>query len=490
VIKVALRGMATRRLRTALTALAIVLGVAMVAAAFTVGDTMRQAADSLSTSAYKGTDAVVSAPSAFKTDWGVGGTETIPASTLASVQAVPGVGVATGDILQEARLIGNDGKAIGDGPWFGMGYDAAKPANQKLNPLHIKEGRWATGPGEVVIDAGTARKKHFGVGDTVNIVAHGPRESYKIVGTAKFGDVEALGTATVAVFDLKAAQSIFSGHSGRYDDILVSAAPGTSPAELRTNLKKAFPELGVRTAEAQDRFTFDGLKSFISIIKTILLVFGFIAIFVGAFTIYNTLSITVAQRARELATLRTLGASRRQVLGSVVTESTAVALVGAAVGIAAGYALGAGLLSLLSSLGIDLPRTSTVFATHTIVIAGLVGLIVTMVSGLVPALRATRVAPVTILREGSELTIKDIAGNNELQISAPRLDGRRCNSERCQPLEGALQGIDERTSGSRRLSNGYFDDSRAQWISIDFIPNRFREHSIVVCRGFDLCNPL
>jgi len=106
----------------------------MVAAAFTVGDTMRQAADSLSTSAYKGTDAVVSAPSAFKTDWGVGGTETIPASTLASVQAVPGVGVATGDILQEARLIGNDGKAIGDGPWFGMGYDAAKPANQKLNP--------------------------------------------------------------------------------------------------------------------------------------------------------------------------------------------------------------------------------------------------------------------------------------------------------------------------------------------------------------------
>ena len=404
-IKVALRGMATRRLRTALTALAIVLGVGMVAAAFTVGDTMRQAADSLSTSAYKGTDAVVSAPSAFKTDWGVGGTDTIPASTLASVQAVPGVGAATGDILQEARLIGKDGKAIGDGPWFGMGYDASKPANQQLNPLHIKEGRWASAPGEVVIDAGTARKKHFGVGDTVNIVAHGPRESYKIVGTAKFGDVEALGTATVAVFDLKAAQSIFSGHSGRYDDILVSAAPGTSPAELRANLKKAFPGLGVRTAEAQDRFTFDGLKSFIQIIKTILLVFGFIAIFVGAFTIYNTLSITVAQRARELATLRTLGASRRQVLGSVVTESTVVALVGAAVGIAAGYALGAGLLSLLSSLGIDLPRTSTVFATHTIVIAGLVGLIVTMVSGLIPALRATRVAPVTILREGSELSV-------------------------------------------------------------------------------------
>ena len=147
-----------------------------------------------------------------------------------------------------------------------------------------------------------------------------------MVGTARFGDVEALGTATVAMFDLKTAQSMFSGHAGRYDDVLVAAAPGTSPAQLRANLHQAFPQLAVRTAEAQDRFTFDGLKSFIKIIKTVLLVFGFIAIFVGAFTIYNTLSITVAQRARELATLRTIGASRRQVLGSVVTESTVVAL--------------------------------------------------------------------------------------------------------------------------------------------------------------------
>jgi putative ABC transport system permease protein len=403
-VKVALRGMATRRLRTALTALAIVLGVGMVAAAFTVGDTMRQAADSLSTSAYKGTDAVVSAPAPFKTD-GLGASDTVSSSVLNEVRAVPGVGVATGDVLQEARLIGHDGKAIGQGPYFGMGYDASAAANQRLNPLHIKEGRWATGPGEVVLDAGTARKEHFAVGDRVNIAAHGPRQSYKVVGTAKFGDVEALGTATVAVFDLKTAQSLFPDHAGRYDDVLVAAAPGTSPEQLRANLRKAFPSLAVRTAAAQDRFTFDGLKTFISIIKTILLVFGFIAIFVGAFTIYNTLSITVAQRARELATLRTLGASRRQVLGSVVTESTVLALAGAAVGIAAGYALGAGLLSLLASLGIDLPRTSTVFAAHTVVVAGLVGVVVTMLSGLIPALRATRVAPVTILREGSELTV-------------------------------------------------------------------------------------
>jgi putative ABC transport system permease protein len=401
-VKVAIRGMLTRRLRTALTALAIVLGVGMVAAAFTVGDTMRQAADSLSTSAYKGTDAVVSAPSAFKTD-NIGGTDTIPASTLDRVRSVPGVGVAVGDVLQEARLIGKDGKAIGQGPWFGMGYDASSPANQRLNPLRLKSGRWATAPGEVVIDAGTARKKHFAVGDTIAVAAHGPRHDYRVVGVARFGNVEALGTATVAVFDLKTAQTMFSGHTGRYDDVLVAAAPGTTANQLRVNLMQAFPKLAVRSAEAQDRFTFDGLKQFITIIKTVLLVFGFIAIFVGAFTIYNTLSITVAQRARELATLRTVGASRRQVLGSVLTESGVVALLGSALGIAAGFGLGSGLLSLLSALGIDQPRTTTVFATHTVVIAGLVGLIVTLVSGLGPALRATRVAPVSIRREGSEL---------------------------------------------------------------------------------------
>jgi putative ABC transport system permease protein len=403
-IKVALRGMLTRRLRTALTALAIVLGVGMVAAAFTVGDTMRQAADSLSASAYKGTDAVVSAPSAFKTD-DVGGTDTIPASTLDRVRSVPGVGLAIGDVLQEARLIGKDGKAIGDGPYFGMGYDASSPDNQQLNPLRLKAGRWATAPGEVVLDAGTARKEHFAVGDSIAIAAHGPRQTFRVAGIARFGDVESLGTATVAVFDLKTAQSMFAGHASSYDDVLVKAAPGTTANQLRVNLMQEFPKLAVRSAEAQDRFTFDGLKQFITIIKTVLLVFGFIAIFVGAFTIYNTLSITVAQRARELATLRTVGASRRQVLASVVTESAVVALAGSALGIAAGFALGSGLLSLLSALGLDLPRTTTVFATHTIVIAGLVGVIVTMLSGLVPALRATRVAPVTILREGSELNV-------------------------------------------------------------------------------------
>src|SRR3954452_5793076 len=401
-IKVALRGMSTRRLRTALTALAIVLGVGMVAAAFTVGDTMRQAANSLSTSAYKGTDAVVSAPSAFKTDT-VGGTDTIPTTTLDRVRSVPGVGVATGDILQEARLIDKGGKAIGDGPWFGMGYDASSPDNQKLNPMHLKSGRWATGPGEVVVDAGTARKNHFAVGDNIEVAAHGPRSTFRVVGVARFGDVESLGTATVAVFDLKTAQSMFAGHASSYDDVLVKAAPGTTANQLRVNLMQAFPKLDVRSAEAQDRFTFDGLKQFISIIKTVLLVFGFIAIFVGAFTIYNTLSITVAQRSRELATLRTVGASRRQVLGSVLLEALAVGAAGSAAGIGVGLALAHGLDVALDAVGLDLPQAAMGLALRTVVVSLIVGIGVTVIAGLGPALRATRVSPTVALREGAHV---------------------------------------------------------------------------------------
>ena len=194
---------------------------------------------------------------------------------------------------------------------------------------------------------------------------------------------------------------MFAGHAASYDDMLVAAAPGTTAKPAAREPDAAFPQLSVRSAEAHDRFTLDGLKQFISIIKTILLVFGFIAIFVGAFTIYNTLSITVAQRARELATLRTVGASRRQVLGSVVTESAVVALVGSAVGdrARASPRLPACCRCCRRSASTCRARRRCSPRTRSS-IAGLVGLIVTMVSGLVPALRATRVAPVTTAARG------------------------------------------------------------------------------------------
>ena len=232
------------------------------------------------------------------------------------------------------RLIDKNGKAIGDGPYFGMGYDAvaagqpaAQPAAPQVRPLgdRARRGRHRRRHGAQAALRG--RRQHQRSPPT----ARARRTT--IVGIARFGDVESLGTATVAVFDLKTAQSMFAGHAASYDDVLVAGRSGHDgePAAREPACRRSRSSTSA-SAEAQDRFTFDGLKQFISIIKTVLLVFGFIAIFVGAFTIYNTLSITVAQRARELATLRTIGASRRQVLGSVITESAVVALVGSAVG--------------------------------------------------------------------------------------------------------------------------------------------------------------
>ncbi len=398
-IKVAFKSLAARRLRTALTALAIVLGVAMVSGAFTITDTMRGAADSLSSAAYDKTDAVVEARTSFAVDAGdwTAKRPTVDASLLEQVRAVPGVAVAAADITDEAKIIKRDGKPAGDGPYFGVGFDAGTPGAERLTPFRLDSGRWAAAPGEVVLDAATAEDQDYRVGSTVPISVRGESHEFKVVGTALFGSVKSLGTATSAVFDLEAAQKLFE-RGDQVDGILVAGRDGMPAAQLRADLAGALPEAQVVTAEKQDRFTLDGLEQFISIIRIALLVFGGVAILVGAFTIFNTLSITVAQRTRELGLLRMVGAHRRQVLGSVLAEALAIGVLASVLGLFGGLGLAKALDALFDSMGLALPEAGTVFATRTIVVAMLVGTLVTLAAGLVPAWRATRVAPVEALR--------------------------------------------------------------------------------------------
>ena len=215
-----------------------------------------------------------------------------------------------------------------------------------------------------MIDAGTAEKGGYAVGDTIAVQTRGPVQKAEITGIATFGDVDSIGTATFALFDLEAAQALFD-REGSYTEILVGG-----PDSVRGALAQALPaDLQVETAEADDRFTLDGLRRFVDFLQVFLVAFGGIAVFVGAFTIYNTLSITVAQRSRELALLRALGATRRQVLRSVVAEALAIGVVASAIGLVAGLGLAKLLASLLASIGIDLPQTETVFATRTIVVS-------------------------------------------------------------------------------------------------------------------------
>jgi putative ABC transport system permease protein len=378
-----------------LTALAIVLGVAMVSGSYTLTDTMRSAADSLSSSAYDGTAAVVSAKTAFKIDDEFSVRPTIPASALKQVRDVPGVEKAVGSISDEARIVGKDGDVVGTGPYFGQGLD---PSSGELSPFRLKEGRFATGPGQVVIDAGTADREGWSVGDTIAVQPRGAERQVEITGIATFGDVDSIGTATFALFDLEAAQQLFDKPDS-YTEILVGG-----PDSVRKQLSESLGDsLQVQTAAENDRFTLDGLKTFVKFLKVLLLVFGGIAVVVGAFTIYNTLSITVAQRSRELALLRALGATRRQVLRSVVVEALAIGTIASLIGLAAGIGLAKLLSGVFASAGIDLPSTDTVFGTRTIIVSLAVGIIVTVVAGLGPALRATRVSPVTAMREGADI---------------------------------------------------------------------------------------
>ena len=402
--KVTLKGLGLHKARAVLTTLAVVIGVAMISGAYVVSDTMLSAATSLSGAAYDNTDAVVTKKQAFTNGSDTIGTAvTVKPATLAKIRSMPQVAAATGDITEQAKLIGKDGKVIGSGPYFAVGLD---PVNGKnLTPFKLSDGRFATAPNEVVIDKGTADKEHYEVGDTIKASAIGPVKTYKIVGITKWGNVDNFGTATAAIFTLPETQAMF--HKGNaYNSILVGASDGTSQAQLQAALKTQLgPDVTVQSAKKQDRFTLDGLTGFVKIIRGILIGFGLVSIFVGAFIIFNTLSITVAQRIRELAMLRTVGASRRQVMRSVVGEAFVMGLLGTIVGIIAGFGIAKGLQAVMTAAGLDLPKVGTVFEARTAIVAAIIGIGVTILASIAPALRATRIEPVAALREGAELPL-------------------------------------------------------------------------------------
>ena len=230
----------------------------------------------------------------------------------------------------------------------------------------------------------------------------GPIRHYRIVGIAKFGSVDSLGGATVAVFDTKTAQQLL-GKDG-YDLIAVSAKPGVSPDSLVREIKPLLPaRTEVQTGAEQAKASAKDITEFTKFIQYFLLAFGAVALFVGAFVIFNTLSITIAQRTRELATLRTLGASRRQVRRSVLVEGFAIGVFASALGLALGVGLAKGLGALMRALNLDLPQTGLVFETRTVIVSMTLGIVVTLLATIAPAIKATKVPPIAAVREGATL---------------------------------------------------------------------------------------
>jgi putative ABC transport system permease protein len=398
----ALRGLLSRKLRTALTAIAIVLGVSMVCGTYVLTDSISQAFDAIFASTYRNTDAVITGKRAF--NGSANGSSVNPSfdeSLLPKVKALPDVGAALGGVQGDAHLIGENGKAIvfGGAPNIGFSVDPSQP---RFNSLTLVEGAWPNA-GEVIVDRSTAGKKHLEVGQIIGVQSRGPVVRFRISGIAKYGAVSSIGGATLAGFDLQSAQQLF-GKEGKLDQIRIAAKSGIDPQRLEAEVRTILPSgTQVKSGSAQATSDAQDTTEGISFLQKFLLAFGGVALFVGAFVIANSLSITIAQRTREFATLRTLGASRGQVLVSVTLEALAVGVLASVTGLFLGLGLAKGLFKLFDAIGFTLPNNGLTLETRTIVVSLVVGIVITVLASIYPALRATMVPPIAAVREGATL---------------------------------------------------------------------------------------
>jgi putative ABC transport system permease protein len=399
--RITLRGLLARKLRLTLTALAIVLGVTFVTGTLVLGDTLNRTFDNLIGTAYQHVSFQIRGKAAFNdnatTINSTAARKPIPKSILPAVRREPGVSFAVGSVSGYAQFMTRDGNAIGNGGSSTVGF--AFDPNPRLSPYRLVAGRAPTTPNDVVMDKATATKHHFAVGDKVLVNLPNRPQTFTISGLVTFGSADNLAGVTLAGFDLPAAQALFNTQ-GRYDTISVLAAPGANDVTLQRQIAGILPP-GVEVVSGQSvanelSTTVNHQLGFIS---TALLIFALISLLVGGFTIFNTFSITVGQRTRELALLRIVGASRRQVFGSVLSEAALTGLIASVIGLGLGVLAALGLKALLGAFGIVLPSAPLVFEPRTVVVALAVGVGATVLSAIVPARRAVRIAPVAALAE-------------------------------------------------------------------------------------------
>jgi putative ABC transport system permease protein len=400
--RIAVKGVVAHRLRYALTALAVLLGVAFIVGTFVLTDTMNNTFNGFYDQIDQGTAAVVRATQPF--DPGTGFTaerQRIDASLAGPVAAVPGVRAVAPDIEGYAQLVSKAGKPIGAAsngpPTIGLAWTDVTA----LNPLRLLPGGHPPrAAGQVVIDRHSADIGHFTVGDKTRILTQESPGIYTITGIVTWGSADNPVGATIAAFDPATAARVL-GQPGKVTQLDVEAADGVSRDTLIRRIQDAIHNPGIEVVSGQ-AVTAEGQQNVhqaLSFIDTFLLTFGFIALFVGVFVVFNTFSIIVAQRLRELALLRAVGASRRQVLAAVLGESLIIGLTASAAGVAAGIGFAVALKAGLSALGVDLPASELVVSPRTVAAGLLAGTLITVVSAIGPARRASRIPPVAALQD-------------------------------------------------------------------------------------------
>lgn len=396
------RNLAAHKIRLILSALAVVLGVAFVAGTFIFTDTLSKTFDDLF--AQTTSDVELTPQQAFTTNRAPRDREiSIPASLVDRVEKSPDVERAEGFVqVDGVYVIGDDGKVVGTpgAPAFGTSWSD----DEELSPYRLVpgEGKGPTAAGQVAIDTQTAESGGLAVGDTIKIVTpRGPSQA-KVTGIFRFGASGNLAGASLTAFDPLTAQKLLLA-PGQVSAISVKSKAGFTQDETKASIEKTLTPSERKTVKVQTgKEAADDqaatIAEALSFVNIFLLVFAILALIVGSFIILNTFSMLVAQRSRELALLRALGASRRQVTGAVLGEAVVVGIVGAIVGIGLGLVLALGLKQLISTLGGDLPTGALVVQPRTVIVALIVGLFVTVAAAYIPARRASRIPPVAAMR--------------------------------------------------------------------------------------------
>ena len=396
--RVTLKGLLAKKARLVLTALAIVLGTAFLSATGVLSDSIRAGADDVFGETARHSDVEVRGAQAFENDTSIDPQrEPLPASVVEQVRRVEGVEHAAGLVQGFAQLLDKGGDKIGGLTTGTVGGSADGIGT--VSPFELRSGRAPRNDNEVVIDVATARDNGLRVGDRVTVLLVGPARQFEIVGTVSFGRVDEVAGTTFALFDLATAQKVLD-REGKVDEVLVSAAEGVSTAELVRRVDAALGDNAVvLTSEQRASERSESARRNLAVVNQALTVFALIALAVGGFIIVNTFTIVVAQRTRELALLRALGASQRQVRRSVLTEAALTGLVASSVGALAGVGLAVGLRSLVEVFGLELPGSGVVVKPSSIWLPIVVGVILTTVAAYLPARRAGSLPPLAAMRE-------------------------------------------------------------------------------------------
>ncbi len=392
-----IRNLVAHKMRLAATAFAVVLGVAFMAGTLSFNDTLTATFHSIAGELNADTDALIRASQPVELAFGQTG-DRVNASLVDTIRAVPGVDEVATRTMGYAQVVGPDGELIGNpeqAPTFAMNW----VDSEALNPYQIVEGVAPRADDQVVIDRETAADGGYGPGDRITVITPAGPGAYTVSGLASYGSTGNAGGATAVLFTNATAARLL-GQPGLVDSIAVTATSGVDQTQLVEAIAKAVPDnvevVSGAQLKADDQAHFDEI---LGPFKIFLLVFAFVAVFVGAFIINNTFSISVAQRTKEMAMLRAIGASRRQVLRAMLSEAVAVGVVASVAGLVVGVLVAIGIRGLITAVGLEMPNHALVVRPGTMALAFCVGLVVTVVSAFLPARRASKVRPIAALRD-------------------------------------------------------------------------------------------